>query len=197
MARKRSSLPSYSIAMLGPGGVGKTSLLSRYLPNPSLSFSSTSYQPSPPVTAYPESKQAVDSRWECMLRVWDFGSSVFESEILKHVDGFVIVFGLDEAASSLEQALEMRSKLTRLLNQDDPLISLVGNKSDTQVARDLTLEQIQERVSSLPGLVYLETSAKENVNVAEVFDSLLRRVHERQLRKTQEDGEASGCCKIN
>ena len=48
---------------------------------------------------------------------------------LKQVDGFVICFGVDER-SGWEQAKAIRDQVCRVLNDDHPMIVLVGNKID-------------------------------------------------------------------
>lgn len=59
-------------------------------------------------------------------------------------------------------------------------VVLVGNKADLVEARQVTGEQVQEALGELiPGTCsYLETSAKENVNVARIFVELLRQAEE-------------------
>ena len=54
-------------------------------------------------------------------------------------------------------------------------VVLVGNKCDMEEERKVSYEQGQELADSL-GYSFFETSAKENVNVAEVFDKIAERM---------------------
>ena len=48
----------------------------------------------------------------------------------------------------------------------------MGNKSDLTDKRKVTTEQAQEKASSI-GARYFETSTLKNININEVFDSLV------------------------
>lgn len=70
--------------------------------------------------------------------------------------------------------------LSLSLSGDRVPVVLVGNKSDLVEARQVTGEQVQEALGDpiLSTCSYLETSAKENVNVARIFVELLRQAEE-------------------
>lgn len=52
---------------------------------------------------------------------------------------------------------------------------LVGNKLDEDSERQITIEMGEELATKLK-IPFFETSAKENVNITEVFETLVRHV---------------------
>ena len=116
---------------------------------------------------------------------------------LKQVDGFVICFGVDERAG-WDQAIAIRDEVCRVLNDDHPTIVLVGNKIDIpsrQVERQESMDLVRKWGK---GAEYVEASAKEDKNVIEVFDSILRRIDQVLDEKMEVEGEEKTltCCTI-
>jgi GTPase KRas protein len=194
---KKKYIPTYKLILLGSGGVGKTALLHRYLYR---TFSPT-YTPTLSDTF--TQKVAIDATTECNLEVLDTAGQeelaygAVRENALKQVDGFMICFGVDERAG-WEQAIAIRDQVCRVLNDDHPMIVLVGNKIDIldrQVERQKSMDLVRRWGK---GAEYVEASAKEDKNVIEVFDSILRRidqVHEEKM-ETGESEEALTCCTI-
>ena len=194
---KKKSIPTYKLILLGSGGVGKTALLQRYLhrtfsPNYTPTLSDTFTQ-----------KVAIDATTECNLEVLDTAGQeelaygVVRENALKQVDGFVICFGVDERAG-WDQAIAIRDQVCRVLNDDHPTIVLVGNKIDIpsrQVERQESMDLVRKWGK---GAEYVEASAKEDKNVIEVFDSILRRIDQVLDEKMEVEGEEKTltCCTI-
>lgn len=63
------------------------------------------------------------------------------------------------------------------------VIVLVGNKSDLSDSRQVVVEDGQT-LAQLEGLCFMETSAKENINVEEAFLSMINRIHEITSQKS-------------
>ncbi|KAH7960698.1 hypothetical protein HPB49_022354 [Dermacentor silvarum] len=87
--------------------------------------------------------------------------------------GFVLVFSLD-SLQSFHEAAQLWHLIAKIRGERVPIV-LVGNKSDLiqnrQVSQDMAMKLAQE---SMHNCRYLETSAKYNVNVAELFVELLQ-----------------------
>ena len=121
-----------------------------------------------------------------------YGGGVGES-VLKQMDGFVICFGVDERAG-WEEAMGIRDEVCRVLNDDHPRIVLVGNKTDI-VGRQVERQESMDVVGKWgKGAEYVKASAREDKNVVEVFDSILRRID--QVHEGEEEERTLTCCRV-
>lgn len=74
----------------------------------------------------------------------------------------------------------------REYGSSDMVIVLVGNKSDlANSAREVNVEDGQS-LAQLEGLSFLETSAKDNLNVEEAFLQMITKIHEIMSQKSLE-----------
>ncbi|KAL1823597.1 hypothetical protein ACET3Z_010375 [Daucus carota] len=71
----------------------------------------------------------------------------------------------------------------REFGNPDMVIVLVGNKSDLSDSRQVVVEDGQT-LAQLEGLCFMETSAKENINVEEAFLSMINRIYEITSQKS-------------
>ena len=63
---------------------------------------------------------------------------------------------------------------------------LVGNKSDMIDQRAISTEQAHQLATSL-GFKYFETSAKDNINVSQTFDSLVDEISEKMVESIEKN----------
>ncbi|KAI7985181.1 Ras-related protein RABA6a [Camellia lanceoleosa] len=73
----------------------------------------------------------------------------------------------------------------REFGNPDMVVVLVGNKSDLAQSREVSLEEGQS-LAKLEGLFFLETSARENLNVEEAFLHMITKIHDVASQKTLE-----------
>ncbi|OLL23389.1 GTP-binding protein ypt5 [Neolecta irregularis DAH-3] len=85
----------------------------------------------------------------------------------------VVVYDITQT-TSLEKAKAWVKELQRQAN-DDLVIALAGNKSDLQDRREVSTEEAQAYATEA-GLLFLETSAKTNENVKELFHCIARKL---------------------
>ncbi|XAR63959.1 hypothetical protein NMG60_11024131 [Bertholletia excelsa] len=71
------------------------------------------------------------------------------------------------------------------LGSSDMVVVLVGNKSDLAQSREVSLEDGQS-LAKLEGLCFLETSARENINVEEAFLQMITKIHQITSQKILE-----------
>ena len=71
-----------------------------------------------------------------------------------------------------------RATTIRDLSWENARIVLVGNKSDLTDVRTVTKENAEELAHSL-GVKYIETSAKDDINVKQTFDTLVDEISEK------------------
>lgn len=106
----------------------------------------------------------------------------------KDSDGFVLVYAIT-SAQSFVQATKLKEHLTKIHGPGKPII-LAGNKLDLESDRVVLEEEAyQYAVSQQVG--FFECSAKEFVNVNELFSGVVRLI-ERQRKTDHPLASASG-----
>lgn len=182
----------FSIAILGSGGVGKTSLLKSFLGH--------TYNDNhiPTVDDYYIHTVNVDGSHFTVSIVDTAGSysfPVMRKLALNSSHGFIVVYALDNTPS-FKEALRTMEEISELRGngEESVPVTLVGNKLDIDVVdRVVTARQGVEALSTFPRLEgeYIETSAKVDFRVTKVFLELLRTLiynskeRERKNRKTR------------
>lgn len=98
--------------------------------------------------------------------------------------GFVLVFALN-SESSFNEAVELYKQIVKTRGHDNNVpIVLVGNKSD--LPRTIDKEEISKRKSTeMNDIPYIETSAKFDRNIKNVFQELLMLAVEQESRLEQ------------
>lgn len=183
-----ATMPSFDfcIAILGSGGVGKTSLLKSF-------FEQTFNEKHvPTLDDYYVHTMAVDGTHFTVCFVDTAGSysfPVMRKLALNSSNGFIVVYALDNAAS-FKEAVHTMEEISALRGNSEELVPvlLVGNKLDIDVsARAVTSRQGHGALSVLSRLEgeYLETSAKINFRVEKAFLEMIRTLiyNAKQLNK--------------
>lgn len=89
----------------------------------------------------------------------------------KDSDGFILVYSICNE-STFQHAQRLKDKLTQIHGPGKPII-LAGNKLDLEKERDISEEEAyQYAVGQQVG--FFECSAKEMINVAELFSGAVR-----------------------
>lgn len=94
-------------------------------------------------------------------------------------EGFLLVFSLADH-SSFQEIAKFQKQILRVKDRDDFPMLMVGNKSDLDAQRRVSLEEAQQMCRNL-GTPYIECSAKQRVNVDQAFHELVRIVRKFQL----------------
>lgn len=99
---------------------------------------------------------------------------------------FILVFDLT-CSRTLKNLVDLRQIIVNLKQSEDVPIVLVGNKSDLVNPSDIT-ELEQEFLSVIESFkcVYIETSAKNNTNVSDIFKIIIE-----LIVRDVEDGSSS------
>ncbi|XP_031730518.1 rasd family member 4 [Anarrhichthys ocellatus] len=161
------------LVFLGAAGVGKTALIQRFLQD----------------TFEPKHRRTVE---ELHSKEYDIGGVKITVEILdtsgsysfpamrklsiQNSDAFALVYALDDA-ESLEAVKSLRDEIMEIKEDKNMPIVVVGNKSDREQERQVSNKDVLSTVEQDWNNSYLETSAKDNTNVVEVFKELLQQAN--------------------
>jgi len=157
----------YKLSLIGDGGVGKTSMAQRYVHD----IFKADYKAT--IGTYISKKECGFKELGTSVRfmIWDLaGQSQFERlwpDYLTDSRAGIIVFDITNR-ESFEHVKKWYDIITRVALPHIVLI-LVGNKVDLNTSRDVSAEEGIELAKEL-GIYYMETSAKTNENVDDVFE---------------------------
>jgi len=159
----------FKVLLLGDSGVGKTSLILRYTDETFNSKLVNSIG-----VDFKMKKKEIDGK-VIKVQIWDTaGHERFRAITYSYYRGanaIIIVFDITEDKSFLS--------IRDWLKQIDKYASknvfkfLVGNKSDLQHKRLVSFEDAKKFADEL-NIPYFETSAKEGININELFDSSIK-----------------------
>lgn len=163
----------YLIVVVGSGGVGKSALTVRFIQG-------TFVQRYDPTIEDSYRKQIEIDAKACMLDIMDTAGqeeySALRDQYMKKGQGFVLVYSIT-TTTSFEQAAKLRGSILRIKEDaGDVPIMLVGNKVDLESERAVSTENGRKTAEKW-GAGFIETSAKSNKNVNEVFIELVRLIN--------------------
>lgn len=94
---------------------------------------------------------------------------------MKQGQGFLLVFSITSTAS-LNELSELREQISRIKDDENVPIVIVGNKSDLEEDRAVPRARAFALSQSWGNAPYYETSARRRANVNEVFIDLCRQI---------------------
>jgi small GTP-binding protein len=162
---------AYKLVLLGESGVGKSSILSQYVKG-----SYQEFEPSTIGGAY-FAKTLDMEDYKLKYEIWDTaGQERYHGLAPMYYRGAAAALVMYDitSQSSFERA---KNWVTEVQNNGSPnvIIALVGNKTDLEVHRQVSFNEAQScAVDNM--LLFAETSAKENVNVDELFLTIARKL---------------------
>jgi len=165
--------------VFGSGGVGKTSLVQRFLLNRfDNNYTATIEDDYREVITY--NNHIVDVTVLDTAGTYQFPA--MRRHAIQHGHGFIIVYSVDDAAS-LEEAKRLYDEVIKFKDDDYPIV-LVGNKIDKSPLgkRKVTRDEVNRVLLDNSMMVeHVETSAKINHNVSLVFNKLIGFIDSRNM----------------
>lgn len=158
----------FKILIIGNSSVGKTSFLFRYADN---SFTSAFVST---VGIDFKVKTVIRNQKRIKLQIWDTAGQeryrTITTAYYRGAMGFILMYDVtnEESFNSVQDWVTQ----IKTYSWDNAQVILVGNKSDMEAERIVTYERGKQLADQL-GLEFFETSAKENINVQDVFDRLV------------------------
>jgi len=171
----------FKIVVLGESGVGKTSLLLRYVENKFTIATKSTIG-----SDFLSKENTVDGR-PVNLQIWDTaGQERFQglgTSFYRGADGVCFVFDVTRKKTFEELAAWKKAFLIQVGHEGNntfPMIVL-ANKVDLE-NREVTKKEVQEYCVR-EDIQFYETSAKESINVDKAFEQVTRLI----LSRTKED----------
>ncbi|XP_026668192.1 ras-related protein Ral-a isoform X2 [Ceratina calcarata] len=194
MSKKPGTIQAmHKVIMVGSGGVGKSALTLQFMYDEFVE----DYEPT---KADSYRKKVVLDGEEVQIDILDTAGqedyAAIRDNYFRSGEGFLCVFSITED-DSFQATQEFREQILRVKNDENIPFLLVGNKSDLQEKRKVSLADAQARAQQW-GVPYVETSAKTKENVDKVFFDLMRAIAARKAQENQGDGSErkrkTNCC---
>lgn len=161
------------LVFLGAGGVGKTALIQRFLKD----------------TFEPKHRRTVEELHrkeyevggiKVTISIMDTSGSysfpAMRKLSIQNSDAFALVYAVDDP-DSLEAVKRLRDEILEVKEDKYTPIVVIGNKIDRQKERRVSSEDVLSTVEVDWNHIFLESSAKDDVNVMEAFRELLQRAN--------------------
>uniref|UniRef100_A0A8C5T1W2 small monomeric GTPase n=1 Tax=Malurus cyaneus samueli TaxID=2593467 RepID=A0A8C5T1W2_9PASS len=169
----QNSLALHKVIMVGSGGVGKSALTLQFMYDEFVE----DYEPT---KADSYRKKVVLDGEEVQIDILDTAGqedyAAIRDNYFRSGEGFLCVFSITELESFAATA-DFREQILRVKEDENVPFLLVGNKSDLEDKRQVSVEEAKNRADQW-NVNYVETSAKTRANVDKVMTGLLILSHE-------------------
>ncbi|MFX1388509.1 MAG: GTP-binding protein [Promethearchaeota archaeon] len=170
----------FKVIIIGPGAVGKTSILHRFVEN------NFSFRYKMTIGADFLSKVIQRNENTIKLQIWDIGGQdrykFLRQSFFDGANGALIVFDLSRW-HTFEELENWLSDLREYASEEIPF-AIIGNKVDLIDKKDELYERESAEVfAKKENTFYVETSAKTGENVEDVFSNLTNKMIKKVLRK--------------
>ncbi|KAJ1200020.1 hypothetical protein NDU88_003849 [Pleurodeles waltl] len=166
--------------MVGSGGVGKSALTLQFMYDEFVE----DYEPT---KADSYRKKVVLDGEEVQIDILDTAGqedyAAIRDNYFRSGEGFLCVFSITEQESFAATA-DFREQILRVKEDENVPFLLVGNKSDLEDKRQVSIEEAKSRAEQW-NVNYVETSAKTRANVDKVFFDLMREIRARKMEDTR------------
>jgi small GTP-binding protein len=174
------------LVLIGDSSVGKTKLIQQWTQH---TFDDTSQ---PTVGIGYQQKEISIEGLKVIVQIWDTaGSDQYRSLIPAYFRGAhaaLLVYDITSHRSF--ESLDGWLRKVQEHAECNIVVLVVGNKSDLASERTVTMDEGNDYAAK-HSMTFIETSAKENVNIEEAFTQLVSiAVHELTSRKVQERSDA-------
>ncbi|CCC69831.1 hypothetical protein NCAS_0D02500 [Naumovozyma castellii] len=181
MSRSGKALTKYKIVFLGEQGVGKTSLITRFM----YDTFDDHYQATIGIDFLSKTMYLDDKT--IRLQLWDTaGQERFRSLIPSYIrDSRVAIVVYDiTKKKSFEYIDKWIEDVKNERGDDNVILCIVGNKSDLSDERQVTIEEGENKAKILGADIFMETSTKAGYNVKNLFKKIAKSLPEFQNSDT-------------
>ncbi|THH10872.1 hypothetical protein EW145_g1011 [Phellinidium pouzarii] len=194
MQARAQFLREYKLVVVGGGGVGKSALTIQFIQ----SHFVDEYDPTIEGTSlcYSYRKQCVIDDEVALLDVLDTAGQeeygAMREQYMRTGEGFLLVYSIT-SRSSFEEISTFHQQILRVKDKDYFPVIVVANKCDLEyehrcmLMSDIFLPREEGRdLAKHFDCKFIETSAKQRINVDEAFSNLVREI--RRYNKEQQSG---------
>ncbi|KAH3765842.1 Rab GTPase [Pelomyxa schiedti] len=175
----------FKILLIGDSGVGKSCLLLRFVEE---SFSEEHIAT---IGVDFKIKTILCEGKLIKLQIWDTAGQerfrTITSSYYRGAQGIILVFDCSDA-ETFNNVKQWLVEIDRYACEDVDKL-LVANKVDLASKRVVTREAAEELANSME-LPYLEASAKDNINVQDIFIMMAKAIKERLQASNRENGDS-------
>ncbi|CAI4049990.1 Ras family GTPase RAS2 SKDI_14G2250 [Saccharomyces kudriavzevii IFO 1802] len=173
MPLNKSNMREYKLVVVGGGGVGKSALTIQL----TQSHFVDEYDPT---IEDSYRKQVVIDDEVSILDILDTAGqeeySAMREQYMRNGEGFLLVYSIT-SKSSLDELMTYYQQILRVKDTDYVPIVVVGNKSDLENEKQVSYQDGLNMAKQM-NAPFLETSAKQAINVEEAFYTLARLVRD-------------------
>ncbi|CCM02289.1 uncharacterized protein FIBRA_04377 [Fibroporia radiculosa] len=174
-------LREYKLVVVGGGGVGKSALTIQFIQSHFVDEYDPTIEDS-------YRKQCVIDDEVALLDVLDTAGQeeygAMREQYMRTGEGFLLVYSIT-SRPSFEEITIFHQQILRVKDQDSFPVVVVANKSDLEYERQVGMNEGRDLAKHF-GCKFIETSAKQRINVDEAFSSLVREI--RRHNKEQQTG---------
>ncbi|CEG66789.1 Ras GTPase [Rhizopus azygosporus] len=179
MSKTASFVREYKLVMVGGGGVGKSALTIQFIQSHFVDEYDPTIEDS-------YRKQCIIDSETALLDVLDTAGqeeySAMREQYMRNGEGFLLVYSIT-SRMSFEEITTFYQQICRVKDRDYFPMVLVGNKCDLETDRQVSSQEGSDLAKNF-GCQFIETSAKQRINVDEAFFEVVRDI--RRYNKEQE-----------
>lgn len=189
----KPSIREYKLVVVGGGGVGKSALTIQLVHSHFVDEYDPTIEDS-------YRKQVVIDDKVTILDILDTAGqeeySAMREQYMRTGEGFLLVYSVT-SRTSFEELITYYQQIQRVKDVEYIPVVVVGNKSDLETERQVSFEEGASLAKQL-NAPFLETSAKQAINVEDAFYTLVRLVRDdggkynKYLEKTQDGNTGAG-----
>ncbi|KGU29071.1 Ras-like protein 1 [Candida albicans P34048] len=166
-------LREYKLVVVGGGGVGKSALTIQLIQSHFVDEYDPTIEDS-------YRKQCTIDDQQVLLDVLDTAGqeeySAMREQYMRTGEGFLLVYSIN-SLNSFQELNSFYDQILRVKDSDNVPVLVVGNKCDLEMERQVSYEDGLALANSF-NCPFLETSAKQRINVEEAFYGLVRNINQ-------------------
>ena len=174
-----NNLESIKISCLGDSSVGKTYLTRKYIQDINLDSTLPTIG-----IEYLTTQKVLSNGKNYKIYIYDtVGQEKYKSlslNSIRHCDGVILMYDITNR-KTFDSISEWIKNIYEKKDEDYPLV-LIGNKCDLEDERIISKEEGLEKAEKYK-TIYIETSAKEGINVGKAIEELLDKI----IKKKEEN----------
>jgi GTPase KRas protein len=179
---KAQFLREYKLVVVGGGGVGKSALTIQFIQSHFIDEYDPTIEDS-------YRKQCIIDDEVALLDVLDTAGqeeySAMREQYMRTGEGFLLVYSIT-SRPSFEEISDFQRQILRVKDKSYFPIIVVANKCDLEMERQVYGHEGRELAKHF-GCRFIETSAKQRINVDEAFYNLVR-----EIRRYNKEQQSSG-----